>query len=190
VTEFSDPKLVGAVRPVIPTGSAYGTGNWRATVKDIETFLQKAIELKLPATNLYSWDYATRPAHRELWEAAAAVAWPEPLSEDIVTRWVNALNSGDINRVLELYQPDAAHVTAQHLLQGHEALRGWYTEWLQTQLPQATFAITESHAVDNFRRARWSASTPAGKSQTGEESLGLLNGRIQYHFTTSLSTAA
>ncbi|MGQ0603237.1 MAG: hypothetical protein ACT4QE_16255 [Anaerolineales bacterium] len=184
VTEFNDPKLVGAVRPIIPTGAAYGAGNWRATPGDVEVFLQKALELKLPAANLYSWDYATQPAHRELWDAATRLPWPEPQSEDILTRWLAALNAGSIEQLLALYQSDAAHVTAQHILQGHAALQAWYVELLQTRLPRATFILAETKAIDNFRHARWSATTPAGAVVTGKDSLGLLSGRIQYHFTT------
>lgn len=184
VAEFSDPKLVGAVRPVIPTGSAYGAGNWRARPAEIEVFLSKAVELKLSGTNLYSWDYAAQPAHRELWEAAARFAWPEPQTEDIVARWLTALNSGNVEQLLALYQPDAAHVTARHLLQGHAALRAWYSEWLQTRLPRAAFSLTETRAIDNFRRATWTATTADGATVSGEDSLGLLDGRIQYHFTT------
>ena len=184
VAEFSDPKLVGAVRPVIPTGSAYGVGSWRATASDIEAFLRTAIELKLPAVNLYSWDYAAQPAHRELWEAASRVAWPEPVTEDIVARWLAGLNGGNVEQLLALYQPEAAHVTARRIAQGRAALQAWYTDLLQTRLPQATFALTETRAVDNFRYARWSANAPTGESVSGEDSLGLLDGRIQYHFTT------
>lgn len=39
VQEFANTRLVGFNRPVIPTGSAYGTGSWVATADDLRRFL-------------------------------------------------------------------------------------------------------------------------------------------------------
>jgi hypothetical protein len=59
VIENNNSALVGYVRPIVPTGSAYGTGGWRAEPDDLRRFFAKARELKLWAANAYSWIYGT-----------------------------------------------------------------------------------------------------------------------------------
>lgn len=86
--EFSDDSLVGHLRTVIPTGSAYGTSGWRASPADLIEFLTEARALGLQAASLYSWDWATSPGNDDLWQAAASVPWPlsyEQMAEDDTT---------------------------------------------------------------------------------------------------------
>jgi hypothetical protein len=187
--EFANARLVGTPRPLIPTGAAYGTGQWRATAADVRQFLQKAIALKLPAANLYSWDFADQPGQADLWEAAASVDWPAPKPElDVLGRWAAALNAGDVEAVLALYAADAAHVTPTRTRVGLAALRDWYTDLLHGRAPGAAFTVEETaRPAAGFRRFTW--RTQAGAALAGEDILGLRDGRIAYH-TTSLTSGA
>ncbi len=184
VNEFNNPSLVGFVRPVIPTGSAYGAGNWKAAGDDVTKFLSKAVELGLPAANLYSWDYAGLPANAELWEAAAQFDWPAPQSQDIVERYFQALNSGDPAPVLRLYHPDAGHVTFRRTVIGLEDLSKWYLDVLKNALAGATFEMIDSSGSGDSRRFRWTAAGPRGSVSDGDDVLGLRDGLIQYHYTS------
>ena len=190
VSELSNPELVGFVRPVVPTGAAYGSGNWRATPDDVAKFLTQAQTLGLAAANLYSWDYATSKGNTDLWDAAAQFDWatgtieqPRP-ENDPVRTLVEALNSGDANRVLGLYHPDAGHVTAARTLIGREALALWYTELLGQKLQSAVFTVTDTAGQGNSRHFRWKAAGPAGEILDGDDTLGLAEGRILYHYTS------
>lgn len=184
VTEFNNQSLVGVVRPVIPTGAAYGTNNWQATAEDLTKFYKKAVELDLPAANLYSWDYAGAPDNAAMWQAAAQFEWPAVTQPDIVERYLAALNSGDPTQVLRLYQPNAGHVTLKRTVIGLEDLAKWYTDLLKNNLAGAKFEITAVTGRDNSRYVRWQAIGPRGSVADGEDTLGLREGLIQYHFTS------
>jgi hypothetical protein len=185
LSEFSNTKLVGVVRPVVPTGSAYGVPNpaWRATPADITKFYAKAMGLGLPAANLYVWDYARSPGNTDLWDAARNFNWPAPQPRDIVERFMDALNSGDAAQVLTLYHDNAGHVTAARTLVGLDDLAKWYAELLKTRLAGAQFSLLETSGNGNSRRFRWTASGPTGKIMDGDDTLGLRDGLIQYHYT-------
>ena len=176
---------VGHVRPFIPTGSAYGAGNWRATPEDLTRFLQKAVALNLDGANLYSWDYARSGKNTDLWEAAKAFEWPSaPAPKDLPERFVDALNSGDPAAVLKLYQPDAGHVTAKRTVVGAEDLSKWYLSLLKDTLAGARFKLVEAAGNGNSCRFKWSATGPRGAVVDGDDTLGLREGLIQYHYTS------
>jgi hypothetical protein len=194
VAEFSDPGVVGVVRPVVPTGAAYGTGSWRATAKDITKFLAKARALGLPAANLYSWDYAASQGNIELWAAAAEFDWAARLADlpddDLAELYITALNSGDPRQVVALYHANAGYVTARHTLLGKEDLARWFAFLLYEELPAARFQLVSASSAGNTLHLRWTASSSRGQVCDGEDTLGLLNGRIQYHYSGySLSLA-
>lgn len=186
LNEFGDRKLVGFPRPVAPTGSAYGVGPWRATAADVREFLERAIALKLPAANLYSWDFVDRAGHRDLWDAAAAVNWPASgTAPDIVRRWADALNAGDLDGLLALYDAQAVHVTATHTRVGTAALRAWYQDLLGARLPGQTVVVqADTPPAGNFRRCAWRVQASGADTLTGEDIFGLRDGRIAYHTST------
>lgn len=184
VAEYANTRLVGHARPVIPTGAAYGAGSWRATPADIHAFLQKAVALGLSAANLYSWDYTNLPGQSDLWEAAAEADWPAPTpAADIVTRWAEALNAGDVEAVLALYGASAAHITPIRTRVGRDALRAWYTDLLRVHAPQAVFSVQPATGGSQFRRFRWRAEAGAACLE-GEDIFGLRDDRIEYHTTS------
>ena len=185
LTEFSKTSLVGVVRPVVPTGSAYGVPNpaWRATAADVTRFYAKAMESGLAAANLYVWDYARSPGSTDLWDAAKNFNWPAPQPKDIVARYFDALNSGDPAQVLSLYQDNAGHVTAERTIIGLDDLAQWYGNLLTVWLPGAQFGMQDGSGSGNSRHFRWMASGPSGGVVDGDDTLGLRDGLIQYHYT-------
>jgi hypothetical protein len=185
LTEFSRTALVGFVRPVVPTGAAYGVPNpaWRATPADIAKFYGKALELGLAGANLYVWDYARSPGNTDLWDAAKNINWPAPQPQDIVSRFIDALNTGKPAQVLALYQDNVGHVTGQRTVVGLTDLGKWYTDLLTARLPGAQFNLLDSTGSGSYRRFRWTASGPGGRIVDGDDTLGLRDGLIQYHYT-------
>jgi hypothetical protein len=187
--EFANQALVGFVRTYVPTGSAYSAGNWRASADEITRFLGKALSLSLPAANLYSWDYSCSPGNSDLWNAAAAFTWPAP-PQAMPGRYIDALNSGDVEQVVALYQPNAGHVTAARTILGTDDLRAWYTDLLQNQLPGAKFTLRFFSGGGNSWRLVWTATCPTGTVSDGDDTLGLRDGLIQYHYTVFTPTPA
>ncbi len=182
VTEYHSPQLVGAVRPLIPTGSAFTAGAWRPTPEEITAFFHRARALGLPGANLYAWDEAGLPAHRDLWDAAAAFAWPPPEPPaDITTRWLAAVNARDLPGVLALYTPQAGHLSATHTRVGQAALRDWYLGLFNAWAPTSRLTAEDVLISGDFRRVRWSLGPAA---QVFEDLFGLRDGRIEYHSTS------
>jgi hypothetical protein len=185
VSEFAKTNLVGFSRSVVPTGSAYGVPSpaWRATPADLTKFYSKAVSLGLEAANLYSWDYARSPGNTDLWDAAAQFNWPAPQPQDIVQRYFDALNSGSLDQVISFYQSNAGHVTPVRTIVGLEGIRQWYVGLLNTTLPGSQFTLLETSGSGNSRRFRWTAAGPGGRILDGDDTLGLRDGLIQYHYT-------
>ncbi len=183
--ELNDPKLVGTPRPVVPTGSACGVGDWTATPDDLEKFLAQAQAAKLPAANFFSWDDATTPDHRDLWETVAAYNWQAGASDlandELIKRLFAALSAADLAEIGRLYAENAAHVTAQRTLFGVGTIVAWYQSWLTQTLPGAVFSLRTLTGSGNSRYAQWTASSPQGQVSDGDDTFGILDGHIVYH---------
>ena len=191
VAEFANTSLVGFARPVVPTGSAYGSGGWRATPDDLRTFFRKARELRLDAASAYSWDWATSPGNTDLWDAVAGFDWPvesqsalmpTPAS-DLISRFFAALNNRDLEALIALYHTNAAHVTAKRTIVGDNAIYNYYYEVLNDLLPVAAFPLLDTSGQDSTRVFTWSAVSSKGSVVDGNDTLGLRDGLIQYHYT-------
>ena len=197
LAELSDARLVGLPRPVVPTGSAYGEGDWSATRDDVQKFLAQAQQLKLPAANFYSWDYAVVPDNRGLWEAVATFDWQagasEQVNDDLIRRFFAALNTADLSELGRVYADNAAHVTADRTLSGVGSIVGWYKTLLATTLPGAVFTLTALTGTGNSRYARWTAISPHSQVLDGDDTFGILAGRVVYqatHFTLTQAAPA
>ena len=200
VGEFDDARLVGYQRPVIPTGSAYGAGGWIATANDQEVFYQKALDLGLIAANTYSWDWATSSGHHDLWDAVARFNWPlstsvEPnivapaptipnVPNDPLHNYIEALNNRDIDSIASLYHDNAGHVNAQRLLLGIQSIKNWYQNLLHEVLPAGTFAIDQVRGTGSSWTFNWTFHSPSGQLAGGKDTLGMRQGRIQYHYSS------
>ncbi len=199
VGEFADTRLVGHARPVIPTGSAYGAGGWVATAEDQRRFYQKALELGLSAANTYSWDWSTSPGHHDLWDAVAGFQWPlaeavptvpapapmpPGVPNDPLQHYVDALNNRDIDLLVSLYHENAGHVNAQRMILGIQSIREWYRKLLDELLPAGNFAIDQVRGKGASWTFNWTFHSPAGQMAGGKDTLGLREGRIQYHYSS------
>ncbi len=199
VSEFADTRLVGHARPVIPTGSAYGAGGWVATAEDQRRFYQKALKLGLSAANTYSWDWSTSPGHHNLWDAVAGFQWPlaeaaptvpapapmpPGVPNDPLQHYVDALNNRDIDLLVSLYHENAGHVNAQRMILGIQAIHEWYRKLLDELLPAGNFAIDHVRGKGTSWTFNWTFHNPAGQMVGGKDTLGLREGRIQYHYSS------
>ncbi len=171
-------------RPVIPTAPAYSRGSWRPTPGELIAFFAKAKEIGLTAANLWSWDIASRLAYSDLWNAIAAFEWsPEPPVADMPERLIGRINEGDHKLIAGLYHENAAHVTGERTIFSRESIAQWYRDLVGTMLPQAEFQVTGKTGSGTSRHFTWTAASSAGQVLDGLDTLGLRDGRIQFHFT-------
>jgi hypothetical protein len=173
-------------RPVIPTGPSYKWNGWRPSETDIQEFLLTASQLGLPAVNFYSWE-ACRRDLPNLWELISKHDYgappPEPV-KDIPEQFILALNSRDPNEVIKLYQHNSVQITAMRTVQGLPALHAWYEHFLRTQFPEATFRLTASSGSGSTRHFSWRTISQHSPAASGSDTIGLLNGKIIYHYTS------
>jgi hypothetical protein len=174
-------------RPVIPTAPTYATGGWRPTPQEITRFVARAKSLGLKGVNAWSWDFAARPAYIDLWNAVADFEWdprpeeppPPTIAELLVSRW----NKHKPKQVIELYSKKAAHVTGARTVVGTSAILEWYRTIQREVLPDAEFALTGQSGKDNSWTFTWTAACGRGQVTDGCDTLGLRDGKIQYHYT-------
>jgi hypothetical protein len=171
-------------RPFVPTIPTYASSTWRPTPGEIARMLGKARELGLTAANAWSWDFASRSAFSDLWDAMATFDWPpETPVGDVPERLVEALNRHEPEAVAGLYAENAAHVTGARTIVGQGAILDWYRKVFTELLPEADFEMTGKSGSANSRHFTWTAKGPQGSVRDGNDTLGLREGRIQYHYS-------
>jgi ketosteroid isomerase-like protein len=102
--------------------------------------------------------------------------------EELVDSLFDALNRHNITDLVELYHPNAVHVTPRHNIGGHDAIRKYYTRLFNTDLPDARFQVETRVSESYIRHVKWDARASNGKSVSdGYDTIALRDGLIQYH---------
>jgi len=170
-------------RPVIPTGAAFREHGWEPTAEDEAEFMRTAQELHLNAVNFWEWSNC-RMYLPTIWDAIRDYNWDVgPTPVDITQKYIDTLNTHDLDKVLALYTPSAVHVTSVQTIQGEAAIRKWYNNFFSKTLPNATFTLTGFSGTGSSRHLTWTATSSAGKVLNGNDTLSLVNGKIAYHYT-------
>jgi hypothetical protein len=179
-------------RPLIPVGAAFREAGWQPTVEDVQAFLQKALELNLSAVSFWEWTDARSGKLPGIWEAIRDTHWPgDPVAPNMGESLIAALNEHDAAKLTNLYLPTAVHITAGRTVQGGSNIHGWYTEFLNKTLPQATFRLAGfAGSMGNIHHMSWTATSPSGRVENGKDTIGLLGGKIAYHYTFFTVTKA
>lgn len=180
VSEF---RSMTPFRPIVPTGSAYREFGWQPTPDEILDFLYTAQNLNLSAANFYSWD-SCRAFLPEVWDTICAYPWTAPTPPgDMTAQLIAALNTHDPDRVVSLYTPSAVHITGARTIQGHAAIRAWYAYLFDSLLPGAVFRRTSHSGSGSSLHFNWTASSSSGNVDDGNDTLGLSNDLITYHYS-------
>lgn len=171
-------------RPVLVTGPTYSHNAWRPSADEVIRFLRKAREMGIEAVNFWAYDFATRSTMIDLWDAVAGFEWPEgnPIA-DMPERLLGRLNQKDAGLVSGLYLENAAHVTGERTAIGRDSIRTWYEGLLGTVLPNGHFEVTGKSGSGSTRQFTWKATSDRGAVIDGNDTLGLVGGRILYHYT-------
>ena len=170
-------------RPVIPTGPVYKVGDWVPYASDITEFLSTAKSLGLSAANFFAWDYG-RSILPDLWNAVSDFDWSSSTSYvSIPQQLINLYNTQNIDEIISMYTEDAVHITAAQTVQGKTALQAWYTNLFEQVLPNAEFTVTNVTESDNVRHFTWTATSSNGSVSNGNDTIGLIDGIITYHYS-------
>jgi hypothetical protein len=171
-------------RPVIPTAPAYARGDWRPTIAEITDFFAKAKEMGLPGANAWSWDFASRDKFLDLWNAVADFDWDSgPPVADMPERLIGRMNQQDPVFISSLYAENAAHVTGERTVVGRQAVQDWYQILLKDVLPGGSFEVVGKTGSGRSRHFMWRATSEGGEVFDGNDTLSLIEDRIQYHYT-------
>ncbi|MBM3144930.1 MAG: hypothetical protein FJ010_08135 [Chloroflexi bacterium] len=103
--------------------------------------------------------------------------------KDITAQYIEALDSHDPNRVVGLYADQAVHSTPERTIHGKEKIKAWYQTLFTQLLPNGSFQRTGFTASGNSRTCSWTARSDAGQVLDGNDTFGLMNDKIVYHYT-------
>ncbi|MBW8012669.1 MAG: nuclear transport factor 2 family protein [Chloroflexi bacterium] len=174
---------IDPVRPMIPTGFAFSEYGYEPNLGEPSRFLDTAKELNMSAANFWSWDNC-RQRIPDIWDEIRDYPWPSLAPQkDITQRYIDALNTRDPVQVAALYNEDGVHVNATRTVRGLAGLLGWYNTLFNEILPNATFTLTGFSGSGNSRHMTWSAESSVGPVQNGNDTFGLQNDKIGYHYT-------
>jgi hypothetical protein len=178
-------------RTLIPTGAAFREHGWQPTAGEILEFLRKAKELNLPAANFWEWSEAHGGVIPGAWETIRDFSWSgAPLPLDVSQQFAAALNKRDAQTMSGFYTPTAVHVTATRTIQGTDAIQAWYASFFNQLLPSAVFSLTGFSGTGSSRHLTWTAVSGHRAVLNGSDTLGLMNGKIAYHYTFFTVTPA
>ncbi len=172
------------VRPVVPTGAAFREYGWNPTDTEVLEFFNKAKELNLSAVNFWEWSDARSGIVPGVWDTIREYKWrqkDEP--KDICVNLVEAMNSHNLDNILSLYTLPAIHINSIRTTAGLENLRAWYKKLLTETLPDCFFTLGSYNGRGASRHFTWSASSSKGLVRNGSDTLGILKGKISYHYS-------
>ncbi len=170
-------------RPILPTGAAFGEHGWKPTAGEVLKFLETAKELKLSAANFWEWSHARDNTKLpDIWNTISDFRWEGP-PKDIADLFIDALNAHDADKVAAFYTPTAVHISANRTIQGTAAISSWYKNLFSQMLPNATFNLTSLTGNGSHRHFQWTAAAPGGTIPNGSDTIGILNGKIGYHYS-------
>ena len=138
----------------------------------------------LTAVNAWSWDFARNRPFRDLWNAIANFEWEAaPPVADVPESLLGRLNQHNPALVTDMYHENAAHVTGARTVVGREAIIAWYSQVFTEILPGSVFELTGKSGDGNSRHFTWTARGPRGDVLDGNDTIGIREGKIQYHYS-------
>ncbi len=173
--------------PIIPVGAAFKEHGWVPNTSDVVEFLDTARALNLGGVNFWEW-YACREVllpQKEVWNLIAEYNWntDSELLKDITEKYIEALNTLDVEKIIGLYHDRAVHVTSARTVSGKPAIKAWFESFLGQLLPKAKFTHTGFSGTGNSRHFTWKAVSNQNKVLDGNDTFGLIDGKITYHYT-------
>jgi hypothetical protein len=182
IAEFQNMKYTP---PIFPTGASFTEYGWTPTISEIQEFMRKTKELKLSGFNFWEWGNLHNYLPADYFRTIRDFEWdsgPAP-PKDIAELFIEALNTRNPDQMKALYRADAVHITNQRTVQGQELIKSWFNTVFNTILPGGIFTLAGFSGAGSTRQITWTASSSAGNVKNGSDTLGLIDGKIAYHFS-------
>ena len=187
-------------QPIVPTGSAFSWGSWTATPQQLIVFLAKARQLNLPGANFWEFATAKQSPNRALWLTIKRYDWatgnpgapvtsptPEPTPEPqpepapapnpatppkIITRYIEALNTGDASKTTVLYEKNVSElIYAGQVYKGRMNIFSYYYNLFKNILPGAQFKLLTWGGSGSSFTLEWSATSSKGNVSKGKDTI-------------------
>lgn len=195
---YNEYRSLKFVRPMVPTGAAYAEGSWSPSPLQLYDFMQAARALKLTGANF--WEWQTSYLKPDLWKAVSNYSWPvtaggggqpnptQPVPQPVPVpapdpgiqiamnlgvRFMAALNTGNPNKVVKLYEKDAKLVYSGQSKVGKVNISGWYNTLLKKTIPKAKYSLLDAGVQGNFYKLVWKAKLANGKVVRGSDLIRL-----------------
>ncbi len=181
VNEF---RQMSPFRPIIPTGPTFKQEGWIPYEKEMIEFMQVALDLGLPGVNFWNWD-SCRKYMTHFWDLIKAFPYGTEIpTKEMPERYIEALNTGDPEDVLDLYHENAVHIRSERAVKGKEAIRLWIASLIDKVHQNGTFNLLGSTMNNQAYHFNWQASTPTNERlMQGQDTIGLVDGKISYHYS-------
>jgi hypothetical protein len=171
-------------RPIVPTGAAFREFGWKPTDAEVLEFCKKAKELNLSGVNFWEWSDARSGNLPGVWDTIQHYKWREKDEpKDICVSLIEAMNAHDVDKILSLYSLPAIHISGTRTTAGFDALRSWYIQLFNQVLPEGNFILGNYNGKGSSRHMTWTASSTKAVVRNGNDTLGLLKGKIRYHYS-------
>jgi len=184
--EFESPKIKYRP-PIIPVGAAFREHGWEPSSKEVIEFLKTARDLKVSAVNFWEW-YACRETlqpENEMWKIISEFEWNTQVEDpkDIAEVYIETLNTKDVEKIVGLYNDRSVHITSSRTVLGKSSIHAWFETFFNHLIPNADFSLTGFSGSGNTRHFTWKANSDTLKVLNGNDTIGLADGKISYHYT-------
>lgn len=178
---FKEFQALEPYRPYLATGPLYPVSDWSPSASELILFMDTCKSLNIPAVNYFTWDYKTKLSTQ--WNAIASYKWADSTEQDIVEKYISAMNSHNPDLCASMYASNAIRITASRIVQGYNLIRSWFNDFFTSAFPNAVFKLTGFTGTGSNRRFTWTATAPTGIVNNGNDTIGLVNGKIGYHYS-------
>jgi len=178
VNEF---KSMHPFRPIIPTGPTFKQDGWIPHQDEVLEFMKVAKALNLSAVNFWYWE-GCRRYMTEFWDLVHDYQYDAPIQEaSLVEEYLQAMNSKDPEKVLELYADNAIHIRVESTIQGKKPIRTWIDSQMKA-FSKNLFRLISQSRHRNIHNFMWEAINDAGEIIQGHYTFGAKNKKIMYHY--------
>ncbi|HMN11925.1 MAG TPA: hypothetical protein PKD55_06320 [Bellilinea sp.] len=180
---FREFSALTPYRSFTPTVPAFASGKWYPNETDFEQLKKWVNENHVLGVNFYSWDTAVA-ARETLWPMICDFSLTNTQSIDpVISELFESFNQHNLAGVETCYLIDAVRLANNRSSQGLPAISDAIANWLE-KMPGAKFTVTGVSFAKNARNVTWTMRSESGSIEDGNDTFGLMDGKIAFHSST------